>query len=204
MSKTRSRRPASDTRTQRRSLVELTEAVSRAVDDGLSVTTTPAGPAAAAANHPSRAEAAAVRRERTEPASSESASEMVVKIAKNYQSSVLDNIKAGMNAALDQAKDFAETGRGGEEKGDAGAENDFLAAFGAATAVYRAEALELMQANLATTLSFAQELLGARTAAKVVELSGTQARKNCELMLKQADALKSLAEAVVRERADRA
>jgi hypothetical protein len=201
MSKTRSKRSDSDARTQRRSLVELTAEVSRAVDDGL--LTTPVGVTAIPAGDPPRAERPAERRQRTARPSSDSAAEMVVKIAKDYQNTVLDNIRAGLNAALDQAKDFAETKHANEQKGDAATKNNFLAAFGAVTAAYRAEALDLMQANVATTLDYARELAGARTAAEVVELSGTQARKSCELMLKQADVLKSFAEAVAKER-DRA
>jgi hypothetical protein len=201
MSKTRSKRPSNDTRTHRRSLLELTAEVSRAVDDGLSAR--PATVTAIPADEPPRSERVAEKRERTARVSSDSAAEMVVKIAKDYQNNVLDNIKAGLNAALDQAKDFAETKRADEQKGDAGAENNFLAALGAVTAAYRAEALELMQANVATTLDYARGLAGARTAAEVAELSGTQARKGCELMLRQADVLKSFAEAVAKER-DRA
>jgi hypothetical protein len=223
MSKTRNRRPASDTRPARRSLLELSETVGRAVVDGLA--TTPAGPIDTAADDPLRSEHAATtgrtevperaavpvpaaRAEApnaqvprvSEGAASESAAEMVVKIAKDYQNGVLDNIRASLNAALDHAKDYAETKRTGEASGDAGTENDGLRVFGAAAAAFRAEALELMQANFAATLDYARELAGARTTAEVVELSGTQARKSCELMIKQADALKSLAGAIARER----
>jgi hypothetical protein len=224
MNKTRNGRPASDMRPARRSLVELSETVGRAVDDGLA--TTAAGPIDTAADDPPRSEHAPKELGRTEVperaaapvpavraeasnaqvprvsagAASESAAEMVVKIAKDYQSGVLDNIRAGLNAALDHAKDYAETKRAGEAGGDAGTENDGLRVFGAAAAAFRAEALELMQANFAATLDYARELAGARTTAEVVELSGTQARKSCELMIKQADALKSLAGAIARER----
>jgi hypothetical protein len=224
MSKTQNRRPASDARPARRSLLELSATVGRAVDDGLA--TTPAAPIDAVADDPPRSEHAAKSPARTEVparvaapvptaraearnaqvprfgegATSESAAEMVVKIAKDYQNGVLDNIRAGLNAALDHAKDYAETKRAGEAGGDAGTENDGLRVFGAAAAAFRAEALELMQANFAATLDYARELAGARTTAEVVELSGTQARKSCELMIKQADALKSLAGAIARER----
>jgi hypothetical protein len=187
----------------RRSLLELTETVSRAVDDGLSAT--PASPVVvAAADDSLRSERAAEEgRDRTARVSSDSAAEMVVKIAKEYQNTVLDNIKAGLNAALDQAKDFAETKRANEQRDDAGAQNNFMAAFGAVTTACRADALELMQANVAATLDYARELAGARTAAEVVELSSTQARKSCELMLKQADVLKSVAQAFAKENAGR-
>jgi hypothetical protein len=44
-------------------------------------------------------------------------------------------------------------------------------------AKFRAEALELMKANVITNLEYARELAGTTTAAEFVELSGTQARK---------------------------
>jgi hypothetical protein len=224
MSKTRSRRSANDPRTHRRSLVDLTEAMSRAVDDG--VLASPAVPVDSAADHPPRSERAAERPARaevpeqvaapipvtraeapkkpaargSEPAASDSAAEMVVQIAKTYQNSVLNNVRAGLNVALDHAKEIVETKQADETAGDLVPEKSVLAAIGAATAAYRAEALALMQVNVATTLSFARDLAGARTAAEFVELSGTQARKSCELMLRQADILKSFAETVAKER----
>src|SRR3954452_9502016 len=62
MSKTR-RKPASDIRTARRSLVELTAAASRAIDDGLCVTS--AGLIAASAYDPPRSAPAANTEEET-------------------------------------------------------------------------------------------------------------------------------------------
>jgi len=217
MSKTQNARLASDTRPARRSLTELTEALSRAVEDGLVVR--PAGPVAALRDHPRPLEQTTEGPKRTDvpeqaatpipvarseapntrahtSAGSESAAEMVVKIAKDYQNSMLGTIRDGLNAALDNAKDFAETKRGGEAPGNAGV-------LGAAAVAFRAEALKIMQANVATTLDYARELAGTRTTAEFVELSGTQARKNCELMIKQADALKSFAQAVANKRSGR-
>jgi len=130
----------------------------------------------------------------------DSAAEMVVQIAKDYQNGVLNHIKAGLSAALDHARDFAETQPTAEGTDGIGRENHFMIAFGAAAAEFRAEALELLKANVTATLTYAEDLAEARTAAEVVELSGTQARKNCELMLKQADALRSLALAVAKDR----
>ena len=63
MSKTRTRRPASDTRCARRSLVELTAAASRAVDDGLFVTS--ATLIATSPDDPPRSEHAAKVSDRT-------------------------------------------------------------------------------------------------------------------------------------------
>jgi hypothetical protein len=219
MSKTRIRRPASDIRPTRRSLVELTAAASRAIDDGLLVTS--ASLIAASPDDTPRSEPAAKTHDRTmvagqvkapfpfavpEPLNeaaarsgefvdSDSTAEMVVKIAKDYHSRAFENIKLTLNAALDHAKDFAETRVGSEGalkgQGVAILENEF-----------RAEALELMKANVITTLEYARELAGTTTAAEFVELSGTQARKQCELILKQAGSLVSLAQTITKSRAE--
>jgi len=194
MTKSRNRPPASAARPARRSLVELTAAATRSADDA--VPAAPADPTIAAAEQSPRLTAVPGKSARAEPRSSESAAEMMVKIAKDYQNSVLDNIRASMNAALDQAKDFAEARHGQQQEGDAGGDDKLQAA----TAAYRAQALELMQTNVASTLNFARGLAGAKTAAEFVELSGAQARKSCELMLKQAEAMKALAQAVTKER----
>src|SRR3979411_692916 len=154
MSKTRIRRPASDIRPARRSLVELTAAASRAIDDGLLVTS--ASLIAASPDDPPRSEPAAKTHDRTmvagqvtapipvavpeslneaaarsgELVDSDSTAEMVVKIAKEYHNRAFENIKLTLNAALDHAKDFAETrvGSDGALKGHGGAilEKNFL------------------------------------------------------------------------------
>ena len=89
-------------------------------------------------------------------------------------------------------------------KGHGGAilENNFLTVLKGAAAEFRAEALELMKANVITTLEYARELAGTTTAAEFVELSGRQARKQCELILKQAGALKSLAQTITKSSAE--
>ena len=227
MGKTRNRRPGSDTRSARRSLVELTAEVSRAVDDGLSTAPPVSAVVLAMADISPRAESAsekpastgleqaapvAVARaeapnepaaRRRESTTSASAAEIMVKIAKDYHNSVLDNIKAGMNAALDHAKDFAETKPAGQAASDSESQDDGSRALGTAAAAFGSEALQLMQTNLMTALDYARELAAARTAAELVELSGTQARKNCELMLRQADALKTATQAFAKNRTDR-
>ena len=197
MTKSRSKPPANAARPARRSLVELTAAATRGTDEAAPAT--PVGLTIAAAEQSPHLKASPNKAGRPEARRSESAAEMMVKIAKDYQNSMLDSIRDSLNAALDQAKDFAEARHGQEQEGDAGGDDKLIAA---ATA-YRAQALELMQANVASTLNFARELAAAKTAAEFVELSGTQARKNCDLMLKQAEAMKSLAEAVAKERDDR-
>jgi phasin protein len=194
MSKTRIRRPASDTRPARRSLVELTGAASRAIDDGLLVTS--ASLIAVSPNDPPGSEPAAKTHNRTmvaeqvtariavampeplnaaahngELVDSDSTAEMVMKIAEDYHVRAFETIKLALNAALDRAK-------------------------------FRAEALELIKANVITTLEYAQDLAGTTTAAEFVELSGTQARKQCELILKQAGSLTSLAQTITKSMAD--
>jgi hypothetical protein len=59
-----------------------------------------------------------------------------------------------------------------------------------------------MNANVITTLEYARDLSGTTTAAQFVELSSAQARKHCELILKQASALRSLAETIVKSNAE--
>jgi hypothetical protein len=214
MSNMRSRRPDSDTRRARRSLVELTAAASRAIDDGLLVTSV--SPIAACPADPSRLDQAANACDATvdapiavaaaESASaaashglvdSDSSAEMALKIAKDYQDRAFENIKDSVNAALDYSKDFVErrAESGAPSKGHSGArlESNFLAVLHGASAEFRTEALELMKAQVITTLAYAQELARTTTTAEFVELSGRQAREQCELMLKQAGALKSLA-----------
>jgi hypothetical protein len=228
MSKTRIRQSASDIRPARRSLVELTAVASRAIDDGLLVTS--ASLIAASTDDPPRSEPAAKTHDRTmvagqvtapipvavpeslneaaarngELVDSDSTAEMVVKIAKDYHNRAFENIKLALNAALDHAKDFAETrvGSEGALKGHGGAilENNFLTE--GTTAEFRAEALELMKANVITNLEYARELAGTTTAAEFVELSSTQARKQCELILKQAGSLMSLAQTITKSSAD--
>jgi hypothetical protein len=217
-------------RPARRSLVELTAAASRAIDDGLPVTS--ASLIAASPDNPPRSEPAAKTHDRTIVAAqvrasiplavpeslnkaaahngvlvdSDSSAEMVVKIAKDYHNRAFENIKLVLNTALDHAKDFAETRVGSEAalKGHSSARLDnFLTVFNGAAAEFRAEALEWMKANVITTLEHARELAGTTTAAEFVELSSAQARKQCELILKQAGALKSLADTMTKSSADK-
>jgi hypothetical protein len=209
----------------RRSLVELTAAASRAFDDGLFVIS--ATLIAAPPHDPSQSEQAAKSSYRTlvprqpttllpiavpeslnaavsrsdELLDSDSTAEMFVKIAKDYHNRVFENIKVSLNVALDHVKDFAETRVRSEAapKDHGGAKLDnFLTVFNGAAAEFRAEALELMKANVITNLEYARELAGTTTAAELVELSSAQARKRCELILKQAGALRSLAETITK------
>jgi hypothetical protein len=198
MSKTRDRRPASPAR---RSLVELTAAASRAIDNGLVVSSANLiaaddPPRSASKTHdrtlvigrvtaPTAAAVPESLNEVTtrdgELAHSDSSAEMLVKIAKDCHTKAFDGIelatKVGSEAAL---------------KGYGGSifEDNFLSFLTGSAIEFRAEALELMKANVTTSFEYARTLAG--TTAQFVELSGTQARKQCELILKQAGSLTSL------------
>jgi len=221
MSKTSTRQSVSETRPVRRSLVDLTAALRRAVDDGLLVTSaSPNGPSAEPAPRlelvaenpapqaPERTDVAkpaappscaaephapiSPARRGSERAAHDSIAEMMVQIAKDYQSRMLDNMRTGYSVALEHAKDYAETPAANAKTDRARPKDDFLIALAGSTAELRAEAHKFMQANMAAAMDYARELAHARTAAEVVELSSTQARKQCELVIKQADVLKSL------------
>ena len=118
MSHTQKRRRASHTRCARRSLVELTAAASRAVDDGLLVLSSGIAASNPRSEHtgektsdqtilarqamaPSPVavlesrNAAAPRKD--ELLDSDTTTEMMVKIAKDYQNRAFENIKASLN-----------------------------------------------------------------------------------------------------------
>ena len=219
MSKTRIRRRASDTRSARRSLVELTAAASRAVDDGLFVTSAsriaPPDDSSRSEQTAETSDRAVVARRATtsvpvaipeslnaagsrsdELVDSDTTAEMFVNIAKDYQNRTFESVKVNLNAALDHAKDFVEPRNGGTSP------DNFLTVLNGAATEFGAEALELMNANVITTLEYARDLSGTTTAAQFVELSSTQARKQYELILKQAGALKSLLEAITKSIAE--
>ena len=219
MRKLRLKPPANDRRPVRRSLVELTAAASRAADEGVlmmpsslvmispdivprlgEVAPVPARTAAPGKAAPRATKAAAAPLPR--------AAEMLAQIAKDQQARALDNIRLGFAAALDYAKDLSRTpipadrdpppdkakteGNGTEGNKTVGNKTEANPLAGAA-AEYRAEAVELASANLAATLDYARELVGVRTGAEFVALSSALARKQCELMLKQAAVLQSFA-----------
>ena len=228
MSKTRIRRRASDTRSARRSLVELTAAASRAVDDGLFVTSAsriaPPDDSSRSEQTAETSDRAVVARRATtsvpvaipeslnaavsrsdELVDSDTTAEMFVNIAKDYQNRAFETVKVSLNAALDHAKDFVEPRVRSEaapkDRGGASVDN-FLTVLNGAAAEFGAEALELMNANVITTLEYARDLSGTTTAAQFVELSSAQARKQYELILKQAGALTSLAETITKSIAE--
>src|SRR5437773_8412105 len=135
MSHTQKRRRASHTRCARRSLVELTAAASRAVDDGLFVLSSGLAASNPRSEHTGEktSDQTILARQATAPSpvavlesrnaaaprkdellDSDTTTEMMVKIAKDYQNRAFENIKASLNAALDHAKDLVETRVGGE------------------------------------------------------------------------------------------
>lgn len=209
MDKPRSKQPADAGRARRRSLVALTAEVSRAVDKGLA---TPPGPvtvapqvapqiaqgAPASTTEPAQ-EAAGVVATTTEPPGSTTA-DLILDMAKDYQASALEGMKAGAHAALDYANDLARPRLGGgasEVEGVASADSHLIDAIGTA-AECRAVVLELVKVHAGATLEYARELGHATTFAEFVELSSTHARKQCELVLKQTELLKSLAQNIAK------
>src|SRR2546427_4432823 len=135
MSHTQKRRRASHTRCARRSLVELTAAASRAVDDGQVVLSSGLAASSPRSEHTGEktSDQTILARQATAPSpvavlesrnaaaprkdellDSDTTTEMMVKIAKDYQNRAFENIKASLNAALDHAKDLVETRVGGE------------------------------------------------------------------------------------------
>jgi hypothetical protein len=220
MRKLRLKPPANDTRPTRRSLVELTAAARRAVDEGLLVMPSslvvisadvpprPADVAPAPVETATPEQALAPRiTEAADPSprpaalpDSESAAGMLVKIAKDHQARALEGLRLGFGAALDYAKDLAKTPEAADQGSPADgarADDKRLATAGAADA-YRAETVEFVKANLATTLDYARDLAGTTTSAEFVALSSALARKQCEFMLRQAAALQSFARAVTK------
>ena len=200
MRKVRLKPPANDSRPTRRSLVELTEAASRAAGDGILAMSII--PIAAAVPDAQRPEEAANERSSCPSALPETTStaEMLAQIAKDHQARALEGIRLGLSAALDYAKDFARTPMltdSSPPDGGAKPDDNLIAAVGAA-AEFRTEAIEIVKAQAATTLDYARDLAGARTAAEFVELSSELARKQCELMLRQAAVLQSFARTVTK------
>ena len=169
MSHTQKRRRASDTRCARRSLVELTAAASRAVDDGLFVLSSGIAASNPRSEHTGEKtpDQTILARQATAPSpvavlesrnaaaprkdellNSDATPELMVKIAKDYQNRAFENIKASLNAALDHAKDLVETRVGGEaaskDIGGSSLESNFSAVLKEATAEFRADAVELI------------------------------------------------------------
>ena len=142
---------------------------------------------------------AEIREVKPEPANAErnapaSSAALAVEIAKDFQARALEDLRLGMNAALDYARGLVET-RGPQceaSKDRARPEQPVVTGLGAA-AQYRAESVELLKSNVESAMDYARALAQAKTPAEFIALSSEHARKQCEFALKQAGALKSLA-----------
>jgi len=170
MSQTQKGQRASHTRCARRSLVELTAAASRVVDDGLFVLS---GGIAASnprsehsgektldqtilARQATAPSPVAVLESRNAAASrkyelpdSDTTTEMMAKIANDYQNRAFANIKVSLTAALVDARDLEETRVGGEAGSkdicSSSLESKFLTVLKEAATELRADAVELME-----------------------------------------------------------
>jgi hypothetical protein len=135
MNHTQKRRRASHTHSARRSLVELTAAASRAVDDGLFPVVVLESWNAAAPR-------------KNELLDSDTTAEIMAKIANDHQNRAFENIKASLNAALDYPKDLGETRVGGEaasqDIGGFNLESNFFTVLKEAATEFRADAVELI------------------------------------------------------------
>ena len=178
--------------------MELTELASRTIDDGQPLA--PEGSIAAAAERTppgaQNAGAQSVGAQSGELPAPASSADLAVKIAKEFQARALEDFELTMSAALDHARDVVETRlpAAGTSKGDQPANPDDAVLTGLRTAAQcHAESLALVKANFEAAFDYAQELMGTRTTAEFVEVSSKLARKQCELAVKQASALKSLA-----------
>src|SRR5205823_8671348 len=167
MSHTQKRQRASHTRCARRSLVELTAAASRAVDDGLFVLSSGIAASNPQSEHTGEktSDQTILARQATAPSpvavlesrnaaaprkdellDSDTTTEMMVEIAKDYQNRAFENIKASLNAALDQ--DLVATRVGGEaaskDIGGSSLESNFSTVLKEAATEFRADAVELI------------------------------------------------------------
>lgn len=202
MGKAQSRQPADGARARRRSLVDLTAAVSRSIDESL--LEMPPDPVAVPRGDGRRSERAAERPARKVPAettvpaaidqvatcastkvellstqfqSAGNTPALAVEIAKEMQTRALETMKLGVHAAFEYTKDIASP------------ESDVL---DGAAAECHAIVLELMKVNAGATLQYTRELSRMRTLSQWIELSSSHARKQCELVRQQAELLKSL------------
>ncbi len=162
MSHTQKTHRASHTRFARRSLVELTAAASRAVDDGLFVLSSGIAasnprsePTGENTSDQTTRQATAPRpvavlefRNATAPRKDELLDSGTPTAAKDYQNRAFENIKASLNAAWDDAKDLVETRAGAEaaskDIGGSSLERIFLTDLKEAATELRADAVELV------------------------------------------------------------
>ncbi|OPY94216.1 hypothetical protein A5906_14775 [Bradyrhizobium sacchari] len=104
--------------------------------------------------------------------------DFAMEIVRDMQARTMKTMQAGVHAALDYAKDLASP------------ESDLLEG---PAAECHAIVLEMLKVNGGATLQYARELGRARTLSELIELSSSHARKQCELVLQQAELLTSFA-----------
>jgi hypothetical protein len=213
MGKPQSRQPADAARARRRSLVELTAALSHAIDE--SMLEMPTSPVAVSRDDGLRGEEAAKIPPKIPPEtpSQKAPAETAVPAVVNGSVAAPESAKAAPRSAEAQitngtadlvaeiAKDMQaralEAMKIGAHaaldftKGLPSPENHLLE--DNAAAEYHAIVLELMKVNAGATLQYTRVLSGARTLSEWVELSSSHARRQCDLVLQQARLLKSLA-----------
>ncbi|WP_407119695.1 hypothetical protein [Bradyrhizobium sp. STM 3561] len=211
MGKAQSRQPADGARARRRSLVDLTAAASRSIDESL--LEIPPDPVAVPRGDELRSERAAKRPARKTPARKTPArmvpAETTVPAATDnvatcastkveLASTQFQNASSTSALAVEIAKEMQtralETMKLGVHvfeytKDIASPESDVL---DGAAAECHAVVLELMKVNAGATLQYTRELSRVRTLSQWVELSSSHARKQCELVRQQAELLKSL------------
>ena len=125
--------------------------------------------------------------------------------ARDYRSSMLENVKVNINAALDYANGLASAsgprdldaeapGHAREQSKNSGALGLERPAPTLADAAedYRAKAFELMTANVNATLEYAGLLASVKSPAEFIELATNHARKHFELIMTHATALGAL------------
>jgi hypothetical protein len=152
-------------RRARRSLVELTTAASRAVDDSLFVLSSGIAASNPRSEHTGdkTSDQTILARQATAPSpvavlesrnaaaprkdellDSDTTTEMMVKIAKDYQNRASENINASLNTALDQAKDLVGGEAASKDIGGSSLESNFLTVLKEAATEFRADAVELI------------------------------------------------------------
>jgi Phasin protein len=219
MGKPQSRQPADAARARRRSLVELTAALSHAIDESmLEMPTTPVAVSQddglrgeQAAKIPPKIPSQATSAEKVSsqkapaetdvpavvngsvaaPESAKAASRSAEAQITNGTADLVAEIANDMQARALEAMKIGAHAALDFTKGLPSPENNLLE--DSAAAEYHAIVLELMKVNAGATLQYTRELSGARTLSDWVELSSSHARKQCELVLQQARLLKSLA-----------
>ena len=223
MGKPQSRQPADAARTRRRSLVELTAALSHAIDESL--LEMPTSAVAVSRDDGPRGEQAAKIPPKIPPKSpSQKTSAEKVSSQKAPAETAVPAVVNGSVAAPESAKSAPRSAEAQITNGTADlvaeiakdmqaraleamkigahAALDFTKGLPSpennllednAAAEYHAIVLELMKVNAGATLQYTRELSGARTLSEWVELSSSHARRQCDLVLQQARLLKSLA-----------